>query len=226
MVVSDFAGEGVAAAMAGEAAQVRRVTPERPAHVPSSVASGPRLSHQTPAGGRASNSADFLERVGLAEKRDEWDAIQLQQARRQPSTLNGILSPERPHAGGASPGEASNPTKARGVCNPELGYYMPNTRAATGGVQYMPNMGGKDNPSKYLGAAGASSSEAWRSSHNYMAHGAEGYGDVRSEHLALQSKAKGQARNLQPPSNVVFGGDAGGLYPHSPTMIRGKYPGY
>ena len=40
-----------------------------------------------------------------------------------------------------------------------------------------------------------------------MANGAEGYGDFRSEHLSLQPRAKAQARNLQPASNVVFGDD-------------------
>lgn len=213
--------------MAGEASESRH-TPERTAHVHSSVASGPRLS-QHPAGGRSSNVADFLERVSLAEVRDAEDALRLLQANgRQPvavGTLSGVLSPERPRAGDASQSGPRHPIKGHGLYNPEV-EYKPNTRMATGGIQCMPNMGGNRNSSRYLGAAGASSSEAWRSSTNYMAHGAEGYGDFRSEHLALQSAAKAQARNLQPESNVVFGGDAGGLYPRSPSMIRGKYPGY
>ena len=103
------------------------------------------------------------------------------------------LSPERPH----------NPIKGHGVCNPEV-EYTPNSRATTGGIQYMPQMGGSHASCKsnYLGAAGVASSESWRVG-DYMAHGAEGYGDFRSEHLAVQSDAKAQAarrqaRDLQP----------------------------
>jgi len=144
-------------------------------------------------------------------------------------TLAGILAPGPPQAGEAAAEGPRSPIKGQGVCNP-LVQYSPNDGF---GIQYMPQMGGTSISPKQLGAAGAASSEAWRSSHNYMAHGAEGYGDFRSEHLALKASSKGQEtrmqsgqRNLQTESKVVFGGNPGGLYPRSPSMIRGKYPGY
>ena len=91
-------------------------------------------------------------------------------------TLAGILSPERPgSADGVGATGPRNPVKGHGVCNPNVEYgspqHVPNTRAVTGGIQFMPNMGGDRNASKYPGAAGESSSDAWRSTHNYMAHG-------------------------------------------------------
>ena len=114
------------------------------------------------------------------------------------SVAAGCLSPERPR----------NPIKGHGACNPEV-EFMPSSRVVTGGIQYMPHMGGSHARAKLNnpGAAGLASSENWRSTHNYMANGAEGYGDFRSEHLALQPHANNQARNLQPKSNVVFGTD-------------------
>ena len=55
------------------------------------------------------------------------------------------------------------------------------------------------------------SSEIWRCSHDYMANGAEGYGDFRSEHLAQQqqqqSHVQAPARKLQ-QSQIVFGDDS------------------
>ena len=227
------------------------------------------LPLQAPTGARTREDADFLERVSLAEKRDDEGASllhQLQQIEAQPGfieaaaaqlaaeehldaeqqsalahkmlahvseqahklrtlmasprrdglearlprqhsstptgTLTGILSPERPRAGGASPDETRNPIKGHGVCNP-LVEYTPKSRTATGGVQYMPNMGGAHSPSNYQGAAGVSSSEAWRTSTDYMAHGAEGYGDFRSEHLALQSNRKAQAARARGDARVT-----------------------
>ena len=206
------------------AAEPAPVTPGSTSHMHSSVACGPTVNLPA-AGGRASNArADFLERVSMAEKRDD-------------EAIAGILSPEQRLAGGLYPDESRIPIKGRGVCNPLVDTYMPNTREATGGVQLMPNMGGNytAGESKCVGAAGERSSHAWRSSHNYMANGAESYGDFRSEHLALQANMKARAaapspqqsrRHLQSESKVVLGGNPGGLYPHSPSMIRGKHPGY
>ena len=175
-----FAGEGVAAAMAGDAA-----------HMQSPPVSGPMSSSPqqlAPAGGRSSNARPD----GIGHTRGNLHGDQFMKEKRDEK-----VSP--------------NPIKARGVCNP-LVDFLPNTRSRTGGVQLMPNMGGNyDDGSKNIGAAGQSSSEAWRCSHNYMAHGAEGYGDFRSEHLAMQSNAQAsrsanpQARHLQTDSKVVFG---------------------
>jgi len=260
----------------------------------------------------AREDADFLERVSLAEQRDNEDALLLEQlneleaqsgliraaaaqiaaeeqlepaqeevlaqrmvahiseqaqklraqiasprregtgaarpASQQPSpaatsTLSGILSPEPPGAGGVAADGPHNPIKGRGVCNPNVGF-MPRSHEATGGIQYFPHMGGNYDKFKDLGAAGEPSPLNWRSTINYMAHGAEGYGDFRSEHLALQMNTSPQAnrppspqsggpsgkqpghRHMQTESNVVFGGNPGGLYPRSPSMVRGKYPGY
>lgn len=157
------------------------------------------------------------------------------QASRRPSpttasgTLAGILSPPAAHAGDAAADRPRSPLKGSGACNPTV-EFEPNGGFAN---QLLPQMGGRSISPKQLGAAGATSSDAWRSSHNYMAHGAEGYGDFRSEHLALKASAKDQPprmqtgkRNLQTESKVVFGGNPGGLYPRAPSMIRGKYPGY
>lgn len=211
--VDIFAGGGVAAAMAAEPVQV--TNSHRAAHVHSSMGGSlhqPENSPQNraPAGGRSSNArpdkightrgnlhgaqqhtrlpgdADFLERVSLAEKRDDEASFR---------------------AGGASPDGPRS--QRRGLCNPQVDY-VPNTRLAAGGIQLMPNMGGNyDDGSKNVGAAGQSSSQAWRCSHNYMAHGAEGYGDFRSEHLALQStspQARGTpSRHPQTQSKVLLG---------------------
>jgi hypothetical protein len=173
-------------------------------------------------------------------------ARQARQQRPSPaanSTLSGILSPEPPGAGGAAADGPHNPIKGRGMCNPNVDF-MPNSHEATGGIQYFPHMGGNYDKFKDLGAAGEPSPQNWRSTINYMAHGAEGYGDFRSEHLALQMNTSPQAnrapgpqsggpggkppgqRHMQTESKVVFGGNPGGLYPGSPSMIRGKYPGY
>ena len=212
-----FAGQGVAAAMA---------VAETPAMPELAAAHMSSPDHRAPAGGRSSNArpdgightrgnlhgaqtklgdADFLERVSLAEQHD------------------------------AEASSGCSPAKGRGVCNP-LVEYMPASHTATGGVQLMPNMGGHyDDGSKNVGAAGQASSATWRGAHNYMANGAEAYGDFRSEHLALQqSSRKAQAaagspgahRHLQTESKVVFSGSPGGLYPGSPSMIKGKFPGY
>ena len=126
---------------------------------------------------------DFLERVSLAEKRDAMLPRQYVEPR--------------------------NPIKGHGTCNP-LVEYVSDAHAAMRGIQLMPNMGGTGGHAKHLGAAGESSTEGWRSTTNYMAHGAESYGDFRSEHLALQPSTKLRARNLQPESQVVFGDDSGG----------------
>ena len=231
-----FSSRGVAAAMAAS-----DPTPEpqaRAAHI--KMPTGPN-QRAAPAGGRSSNARpdgghtrgnlhgvqqqnntpppDFLERVNLAEQRD------------------GLLASNRSSVDGdgSTVYTPCGPLKGRGVCNP-LVEYTPNTRAKTQGVQLMPDMGGNYGSvsRKNVGAAGQSSTDAWRCSHNYMAHGAEGYGDMRSEHMALTStRQDGAAQDGQQPrrhmlteSKVVFGGDAGGLYPHAPSMIRGKHPGY
>jgi hypothetical protein len=158
-------------------------------------------------------------------------------------TLGGILPQERPRSAGGSTSPAvgtRHPIKGHGVCNPNVAYgspeHRPMTRDATDGIQIMPNMGGTHSVPKYVGAAGEPSSAAWRCTHNYMAHGAEGYGDLRSEHLARQASERaaargpnaqsGPARHLQTESKVVLGGGPAGLYPRAPSMIRGKFPGY
>ena len=150
------------------------------------------------------------------------------------ATLTGILSQEE-----VSPAHSSsdfgprNPIRGHGACNPNVEYgspeYRPNSRDVTGGIQIMPNMGGKHGSSKFADAAGEPSTNGWRSTHNYMANGAEGYGDFRSEHLALRASERTNAgghRHLQTESKVVLGGNPGGLYPRAPSMIRGKFPGY
>ena len=184
------------------------VKSERHACTRSSTISGAPQREQPPAGGRANNArpngvghtrgnlhggADFLERVSLAEQRDD-----------------SILLTERI-------GALAGNIKGHGLCNPLVDYASP-TREATGGIQYMPAMGGSHAQVDYPGAAGAASSENWRSNHNYMANGAEGYGDFRSEHLTLQSPAKARARNLQPESKVVFGNGLWQGSPVSPEM--------
>jgi hypothetical protein len=184
----------------------------------------PYTSSQAPAA-QSGQGVDFLERVGLAEKRDQVEAAAAQIAAeeqlgpaqqaalalkmlshvsgpgRHSSTDGAVaavsLSPERPH----------NPIKGHGACNPEVPFTPNLSRTTTGGIQYMPNMGGSHTEgarSNHPGAAGLASSENWRLG-DYMAHGAEGYGDFRSEHLALKPRAKLMARNLQPRSQVVFG---------------------
>jgi len=208
---TQFAGEGVASAMIGGADGGEM--PERNALHPSASSGKPPLGgsrEPPPAGGRASNAnacpdgvghtrgnlhgADFLQRVSLAEQRDVEQSM---------AAGNGVLSRRAGGASGQHQTTVGN-LKGHGVCNP-LVEYVPSAREATGGTQCMPTMGGRHAHAGYPGAAGAASSENWRSTHNYMANGAESYGDFRSEHLALQPHAKARARNLQPASKVVFG---------------------
>ena len=74
-------------------------------------------------------------------------------------------------------------------------------------------------------AAGQNTAEAWRSN-----GGPTNYGAFRLEHhhgaIVPSDGAQRQEPHPQARSNVVFGGTPAGLYPHSSSMVRGKFPGY
>ena len=73
--------------------------------------------------------------------------------------------------------------------------------------------------------AGQATAAGWRSVSSDA--GPKQYSALRLEHhhpSTDASRPEGH-RHLLAESKVVFGGNPGGLYPHSDSWIRGKYPG-